>query len=192
MATADLASSAVTALNGVRAERGGVDVGPDRGALRLPLPGVRPHSLGLRTSRRAPRSRSRSCDPTRARRSSSSPRRSPAASPNQRKGGRDDVASLVPHRRPDGPRRTAGPERTAGHRRRSRASSPALPSGRCSLPSPACSSRRPCGRSSSHSGNYHHASMGRRGTLISALAAFLVGAAPAIVAFFEDLGRTVK
>ena len=45
---------------------------------------------------------------------------------------------------------------------------------------------------SSHSGNYHHASMGRRGTLISALAAFLVGAAPAIVAFFEDLGRTVK
>ena len=45
---------------------------------------------------------------------------------------------------------------------------------------------------SSHSGNYHHASMGRRGTLISAFAAFVVGAAPAIVAFFEDLGRTVK
>ncbi|MDQ3379525.1 MAG: DUF6112 family protein [Actinomycetota bacterium] len=45
---------------------------------------------------------------------------------------------------------------------------------------------------SSHSGNYQHASMGRRGTLISALAAFLVGAAPAIVAFFEDLGRTVQ
>jgi hypothetical protein len=44
----------------------------------------------------------------------------------------------------------------------------------------------------SHSGNYHHATAGRRGTLISALAAFLVGAAPAIVAFFEDLGRTVK
>ena len=44
----------------------------------------------------------------------------------------------------------------------------------------------------SHSGNYHHASMGRRGTLICALAAFLVGAAPAIVAFFENLGRTVK
>jgi hypothetical protein len=34
--------------------------------------------------------------------------------------------------------------------------------------------------------------MGRRGTLISALAAFLVGAAPAIIAFFEDLGRTVQ
>jgi hypothetical protein len=45
---------------------------------------------------------------------------------------------------------------------------------------------------SSHSGNYHHASMGRRGTLISALAAFLVGVAPAIIAFFEDLGRTVQ
>lgn len=45
---------------------------------------------------------------------------------------------------------------------------------------------------SSHSGNYQHASMGRRGTLISSLAAFLVGAAPAIIAFFEDLGGTVK
>lgn len=45
---------------------------------------------------------------------------------------------------------------------------------------------------SSHSGNYHHASMGRRGTIIAAVAAFLVGAAPAIIAFFEDLGRTVK
>ena len=45
---------------------------------------------------------------------------------------------------------------------------------------------------SSHSGNYHHTSMGRRGTLISAAAAFLVGAAPAIIAFFENLGQTVK
>lgn len=45
---------------------------------------------------------------------------------------------------------------------------------------------------SSHSGNYHHASMGRRGTIIAALAAFLVGAAPAIIGFFEDLGRTVQ
>ena len=34
--------------------------------------------------------------------------------------------------------------------------------------------------------------MGRRGTLISAVAAFLVGAAPAIIAFFENLGQTVK
>ncbi len=45
---------------------------------------------------------------------------------------------------------------------------------------------------SSHSGNYHHTTVGRRGTIISAAAAFLVGAAPAIIAFFEDLGKTVK
>ncbi|HZR92270.1 MAG TPA: DUF6112 family protein [Gaiellaceae bacterium] len=44
---------------------------------------------------------------------------------------------------------------------------------------------------SSHSGNYHHATLGRRGTIISAAAAFLVGAAPAIVDFFENLGKTV-
>lgn len=44
---------------------------------------------------------------------------------------------------------------------------------------------------SSHSGNYQHASLGRRGTIISAIAAFLVGAAPAIVTFFENLGKTV-
>jgi hypothetical protein len=45
---------------------------------------------------------------------------------------------------------------------------------------------------SSHAGNYHHAGMGKRGTLIAALAALLIGAAPAIIAFFEDLGRTVR
>src|SRR5437763_16083513 len=45
---------------------------------------------------------------------------------------------------------------------------------------------------SAHSGNYQHSALGRRGTLVSAAAAFLVGAAPAIIAFFEDLGRTVK
>ena len=44
---------------------------------------------------------------------------------------------------------------------------------------------------SSHSGNYQHAATGRRGTLVSAGAALLVGAAPAIVAFFENLGRSV-
>lgn len=44
---------------------------------------------------------------------------------------------------------------------------------------------------SSHSGNYHHASMGRRGTIISAISALLVGAAPAIISFFQDLGGTV-
>jgi hypothetical protein len=45
---------------------------------------------------------------------------------------------------------------------------------------------------SSHSGNYHHASAGRRGTIIAAVAALLVGAAPAIIAFFQDLGATVN
>ena len=45
---------------------------------------------------------------------------------------------------------------------------------------------------SSHSGNYQHAASGRRGTLVSAGAALLVGAAPAIIAFFENLGNTVK
>src|ERR1044072_429103 len=44
---------------------------------------------------------------------------------------------------------------------------------------------------SAHSGNYHHASVGRRATVVSAAPAFLVGAAPAIVAFFENLGNTV-
>jgi len=44
---------------------------------------------------------------------------------------------------------------------------------------------------SSHSGNYHHASLGRRGTLISAAAALLVGAAPAIISFFQNIGQTI-
>src|SRR5205809_7545415 len=43
---------------------------------------------------------------------------------------------------------------------------------------------------SAHSGNYHQASVGRRGTIISAAAAFLVGAAPALVPFFEHLAGT--
>ena len=41
---------------------------------------------------------------------------------------------------------------------------------------------------SSHSGNYQHSALGRRGTVVSAVAAFIVGAAPAIVNFFENLG----
>ena len=44
---------------------------------------------------------------------------------------------------------------------------------------------------SSHAGNYHHAGVGKRGTLVSSGAALLIGAAPAIIAFFEDLGKTV-
>lgn len=45
---------------------------------------------------------------------------------------------------------------------------------------------------SSQGGNYHYASAGKRGTLISAAAALLIGAAPAIIAFFEELGNTVR
>lgn len=45
---------------------------------------------------------------------------------------------------------------------------------------------------SAQSGNYQHATVGKRGTLVSAAAAFLVGAAPAIIAFFENLGNTVR
>lgn len=44
---------------------------------------------------------------------------------------------------------------------------------------------------SAHSGNYQQATAGKRGTVISAAAAFLVGAAPAIISFFENLGNTV-
>jgi hypothetical protein len=44
---------------------------------------------------------------------------------------------------------------------------------------------------SAHSGNYQQATAGRRGTLVSAAAAFLIGAAPAIIAFFQNLGNTV-
>ena len=44
---------------------------------------------------------------------------------------------------------------------------------------------------SSHSGNYQHSALGRRGTVVSAVAAFRVGAAPAIINFFENLGTTV-
>jgi hypothetical protein len=44
---------------------------------------------------------------------------------------------------------------------------------------------------SSHSGNYHHAGVGRRGTIVSAGAALLIGAAPAVIAFFENVGNSV-
>jgi hypothetical protein len=45
---------------------------------------------------------------------------------------------------------------------------------------------------SSYSGNYQHSASGRRGTLGSAGGAILIGAAPAIVTFFENVGHTVK
>jgi hypothetical protein len=45
---------------------------------------------------------------------------------------------------------------------------------------------------SSYSGNYQHSASGRRGTLGAAGGAILIGAAPAIVTFFENVGHTVK
>ena len=43
-----------------------------------------------------------------------------------------------------------------------------------------------------HSSNYQQAANGRRGLLVSGAAALIVGAAPAIVRFFYDVGDTVK
>ena len=45
---------------------------------------------------------------------------------------------------------------------------------------------------SSHAGNYHHAAGGRKATLVAAVAALLVGAAPAIINFFERVGNSVR
>jgi MFS family permease len=43
-----------------------------------------------------------------------------------------------------------------------------------------------------HSQNYHQAYAGRKGVLISAAAAILIGAAPHVVNFFTTVGNTVK
>lgn len=43
---------------------------------------------------------------------------------------------------------------------------------------------------SSHSQNYQHSLTGRRAVLVSGLAALLIGAAPAIVTFFYNLGNS--
>ena len=43
-----------------------------------------------------------------------------------------------------------------------------------------------------HSQNWHHTHMGKRAVLVSALAAMIIGAAPAIVNFFAAQGRAVK
>ena len=40
----------------------------------------------------------------------------------------------------------------------------------------------------SRAGNFHHASSGKNGLFVSAAAAFLIGGAKAIVAFFEAAG----
>jgi hypothetical protein len=43
----------------------------------------------------------------------------------------------------------------------------------------------------SHSQNYHHSVAGRRAVLVSALAALVIGAAPALVNFFFSAGQSV-
>ena len=43
-----------------------------------------------------------------------------------------------------------------------------------------------------HSQNYHQAYAGRKGVLISAAAAILIGGAPHVINFFNTLGGTVK
>ena len=43
----------------------------------------------------------------------------------------------------------------------------------------------------SQSGNYHGASRGKTGVLVSAAAALLIGAAPALINFFNRLGQSV-
>jgi hypothetical protein len=44
----------------------------------------------------------------------------------------------------------------------------------------------------SNSNNYQYSLAGRRGVVISGLAALLIGAAPAIINFFFDTGTTVS
>jgi MFS family permease len=43
-----------------------------------------------------------------------------------------------------------------------------------------------------HSSNYQQAANGRRGVMVSGLAAMIVGAAPALIAYFFGLGGQVK
>jgi hypothetical protein len=44
---------------------------------------------------------------------------------------------------------------------------------------------------SSRAQNYHHAAVGRQGTLIAAGGALIAGAAPALINFFQGLGSQV-
>jgi len=39
--------------------------------------------------------------------------------------------------------------------------------------------------------NYHHAGMGRQGTIVAAAGALVAGAAPALINFFQGLGSQV-
>lgn len=43
----------------------------------------------------------------------------------------------------------------------------------------------------SRSQNYHHAAMGRQGTIIAAAGALVAGAGPALINFFDSLGSQV-
>jgi MFS family permease len=43
-----------------------------------------------------------------------------------------------------------------------------------------------------HSQNYHQAYSGRKGVIISAVAALLIGAAPHVITFFTNVGNAVK
>ena len=44
----------------------------------------------------------------------------------------------------------------------------------------------------SHSHNHHYAARGRMAALVSAAAALVIGAAPGLVNFFQQLGSTAK
>ena len=44
----------------------------------------------------------------------------------------------------------------------------------------------------SHSHNHHYAARGRMAALVSAAAALVIGAAPGLVNFFQNLGSTAK
>jgi hypothetical protein len=43
----------------------------------------------------------------------------------------------------------------------------------------------------SRSQNYHHAGMGRQGTIVAAFGALIAGAGPALINFFQGLGSQV-
>jgi hypothetical protein len=45
---------------------------------------------------------------------------------------------------------------------------------------------------SSRAQNYHHASMGRQGTIIAFFGALIAGASPALINFFQKLGSLVS
>ena len=44
---------------------------------------------------------------------------------------------------------------------------------------------------SSRAQNYHHAAVGRQGTIIAAFGSLVAGAAPALINFFQGLGQQV-